>query len=477
MPSRQLTINLRDFRDTDLADQEIVISLAQGDRAVPDAPEPGRLVASSPISVWTNHDGLATIDLIPTTDLVGRHSYSAAVPGVGTIVFQMPDAASSLYDILTSGSPSLPARQLPDPNAVPDGDTIVSLNNVWQAGRFVSYGTTQPQNPVSGQAAIWWDSSSSPPTLRYWNGTAWVAFALQPDAAGSAHIRDGSVGTAELADGSVTEPKMADNAASSRVLAARAVTTSKLAGQAVDAASIAPGAIVEAAIRNQAVTRLKLANDAVGPDQLADNAVDTNAIQNLAVTEDKLAAGIVSGHHIVAGEVGTTELEDRAVTEPKLADDAVSTRTIADNAVGSDQIATGAVRTNELANLSVTNQKLVGSAVDFRNLAADSVRTAAIQAGAVTRGEIHADVLDLLLPTGGSRGQVLTKSSAVDGDADWQAAAGGEDAATWAEQGNNDLIPVAKIPDIPAAKLPASSPASIYEGTYDNDTSRFVRPG
>ena len=31
---------------------------------------------------------------------------------------------------------------------------------------------------------------------------------------------------------------------------------------------------------------------------------------------------------------------------------------------------------------------------------------------------------------------------------------GGEDAATWAEQGNNDEIPIAKIPDIPRSKLP-----------------------
>ena len=35
-----------------------------------------------------------------------------------------------LYDRSTM-SAELPARQLPDPNAIPDGSGIVSVNNVW----------------------------------------------------------------------------------------------------------------------------------------------------------------------------------------------------------------------------------------------------------------------------------------------------------------------------------------------------------
>ena len=164
----RLTIDLRDFRDTDLADVEITLSLTSGDRAVADAPEPSRFVSADPISVWTDEDGVAAIDLIPTTDLVGRPQYRAVIPGVGTIPFTMPTTAASLYDLV--GSSPLPARQLPDPNSVADGDSIVSLDNAWQAGRFVSTGTTAPTAPTTGAAAIWVDTSTTPATWRYWNG-------------------------------------------------------------------------------------------------------------------------------------------------------------------------------------------------------------------------------------------------------------------------------------------------------------------
>ena len=408
MPTRTLTVDLRDFRDRDLVNQEITVSLAAGDYAVPDAPEPGRFIASLPLSVWTDDDGTATISLIPTTDLVGRHSYTASVPGVGSLTFQMPDADTSLYGIVTGGSPDLPARQLPDPNAVPDGDTVISLSNMWRAGRFFYIQTTQPATPTAGTDALWINTGTTPATWSYWDGTAWQPFALQPNSATSAHIAPGSLVEADFGAGAV----------STRVLADGSVTAPKLAAdQPSQQAALRARINAEEAGHDHGTGGTALGDDVVTPAMLAaDNAGQKQAFRARLDTASDVADGVV--------------------TEQKLADQAVSTA--------------------KIQNTAVTNQKIAGSAVDFRNLAPDSVRGAAIQAGAVgnseiaagavERGNIHADVLDLLLPAGGSTGQVLKKQSATDGDADWEAETAGEDAATWAEQGNTDPIPRSKLP-------------------------------
>ena len=422
MAERTLTWNARDFLDDDVADVPFVFSLPAGDRAEPETSpvEPARLVMPTAVTVWTDLDGNGSIELIPTVKLDRRNPYHLDIAGYGpTIEFVMPDQDTDLLTILRGPSSPLPARQLPDPNAVADGEVPVSQSNAWVGGRLIYRQTSAPSPPLAGSNALWIDTAiANDPILKVWDGTAWVV----------AHeIVDGGVVNQHLADGSVTEAKLADEA----------VTTRKIAPRAVEASRIAPGSVIQPL--------------------LAAGAVGTGNIQDGAVTAPKLAPNIISGGHIVDGQVGTGELADGAVTNPKLANLAVGT--------------------GNIQNVAITNQKIAGSAVDFRNLAPNSVRSAAIQdgavgadeiaagavgqtklaAGAVGIGQLHADASDRLLPTGGSTGQVLKKQSSVDGDADWEAEAAGEDAATWAEQGNNDEIPVAKLPTIPRSKLPAEA--------------------
>ena len=382
MAERTLTWNARDFLDDDVADVPFVFSLPAGDRAEPETSpvEPARLVMPTAVTVWTDLDGNGSIELIPTVKLDRRNPYHLDIAGYGpTIEFPMPDQDTDLLTILRGPSSPLPARQLPDPNAVADGEVPVSQSNAWVGGRLIYRQTSAPSPPLTGSNALWIDTAiAGDPILKVWDGTAWV----------NAHeIVDGGVINAHLADGSVTEAKLADEA----------VTTRKIAPRAVEASRIAPGSVIQPLL--------------------------------------------------AAGAVGTGNIQDGAVTAPKLASLSVST--------------------GKIQNVAITNQKIAGSAVDFRNLAPNSVRSAAIQdgavgqtklaAGAVGIGQLHADASDRLLPTGGSTGQVLKKQSSVDGDADWEAEAGGEDAATWAEQGNSDEIPVAKLPTIPRSKLPAEA--------------------
>ena len=321
MAERTLTWNARNILDDDVVDVPFVFSLPSGDRAEPETSpaEPARLVMPTPVTVWTDSDGNGTITLIPTTKLDLRNPYHLDIPGYGAVIpFVMPDQDTDLLTILRGPSSPLPARQLPDPNAVADGEVPVSQSNAWVGGRLIYRQTSAPAAPLTGSNALWIDTAiAGDPILKVWDGTAWVV---------GHEIVDGGVVNQHLADGSVTEAKLADEA----------VTTRKIAPRAVESSRIAPGSVIQPL--------------------LAAGAVGTGNIQDGAVTAPKLAPNIISGGHIVDGQVGTGELADGAVTNPKLAS----------NAVG----------TGNIQNVAITNQKIAGSAVDFRNLAPNSVRSA-----------------------------------------------------------------------------------------------------
>ena len=412
MPERLLTGNLRDIMDGDVADVSLTFSLPTGDRAQPEAGppvEPARLVMPTPEVVWSDNDGNFSIRLLATTDLDLRNPYQLDIAGYGaSIQFVMPDQDENLLTILRGGSSPLPARQLPDPNALADGEIAVSVSNQWVGGRLIFRQTAAPANPPTGVIALWVDiSTPADPVLKVWDGTAWVsAHEVQDGGIINAHIADMAITTGKLADGAVTTPKLADTA----------VTTNKLAARAVGTGNIEPLAIIEPLI--------------------ATGAVGTDRIQDQAVTRQKLAPNAIGAAHIQAGEVGTSELADGAVTEPKLAANAVTT--------------------SKISNVAITNQKIAGQTLDNRVMARNAIATDTIQddavtqpkigAGAVGIGELHADASDRLVPTGGTTGQILKKQSATDGDADWENEAAADDAATWAEVGNTDLIPRSKLP-------------------------------
>ena len=481
MPARTLTVNLADFRRDELDNQEIVVGLAAGDRTPAEGPAPATLVADTAISVWTDRTGQAQIRLIPTGDLDGRNPYVATVPGVGTVRFRMPDQDTSLYAII-QGAPGqdLPAQQLPNPAGVgvQDGDTVVALSDVWATGRYIWVQTSAPA-PTAGQDAIWVNTSLTPPSWNYWDGTAWQSFSLQPNSATSAHIAPGSIVEADMAAGAVSGRALADDAVTPPKLAADSTTEQQAMRTRIDAAAtghnhsanplgpnvvappmlaadnatqkeafrtrigaeadghdhsgggnelgedtIAPGMLAadqpaqKAAFRTRIDTRADIADwaETANPDQLPPGKIPP-------IPGDRITAGTLPGDRLRAASVTGTQLADNSVDDPQL---------------------TSGVQTQLVPGGGAPNAVLQKrSASDYDD-----------EWGLIERGNIHADVLDLLLPTGGAQGQVLVKSTGVDGDADWQAAAPGEDAATWAEQNNQDPIPASKLPTIPRNKLP-----------------------
>ena len=436
MPTRTLTVNLADFRREELDNQEIVVRLAAGDRTPAEPPDPARLITDTPISVWTDRTGQAEIALLPTTELDGRNPYIATVPGVGTVRFRMPDSDTTLYAIL-QGAPGtdLPAQQLPNPAGVgvQDGDTVVALSDVWATGRYIWVQPTAP-SPTAGQDAIWVNTSLTPPSWNWWDGTAWQAFALQPNSANSAHI----------APNSLTEADFASGAVSTRVLADGAVTAPKLAADSTSAQQALRTRInAEEAGHDHGTGGIALGDDVVTPGMLAaDQPAQKQAFRDRLDVKAEVAdwAETANPDDLPASKIpvldGRTHLQAGSVTGSQLADDSV----------GDPQLAT-AVQSQLVPGGGAINEVLM------KRTAADHDD----QWGLVNRPNIHADVLDRLLPGGGTQGQVLKKQSGVDGDADWEAEAAADDAATWAEQNNQDLIPAAKLPVIPRDKLPAEA--------------------
>ena len=460
-----LTILLTDFRDTDVVGQEIVVSLLGGDRAVPDPGPPteaGRFVSSLPQSIWTDHNGQATIDLIPTTDLVGRFQYSANIPGVGVIPFTMPNNPASLYDLV--GSAPLPARQLPDPNSTPDGDTVVSLNNAWQTARYIYIQNSTPPAPTAGVDALWVDTSVSPPTWSYWTGGGWNQFALQPNSVSTSAVQSEAITDGQLADGAaiervigsraITRDKIGDNEILSRhffpgsvdrdalapgsvnylilapetvrdtELATNAATARVLADDSVDAGALQTGAVQADAVAAGAIGETALATNAATARVLADNSVDTAAVQNQAITGPKLAPGVIQGSHLGAGEVGSRELEDGAVVEPKLGAGAVSTRAlavdsvtqdrVADNAIGATQLDANAVAARNIQTGAVVADGLAAGAVLASKMADDSVQNRAIVDQAVDEQQIADDAISAVKMKGNSVQRAAIQAQAVD---------------------------------------------------------------
>lgn len=145
---------------------------------------------------------------------------------------------------------------------------------------------------------------------------------------------------------------------------------------------------------------------------------------------------------------GGGELADGSVTTAKLADDAVTSRKIAAEAVTEGLLAAGAVTASKIARDTIDQDHLAANSVGASELRADAVETAAIAADAVTEAKLAAAVRTKL-----------------------NASRGGDDAAPWAEAGNTDLIPVAKVPRL-LSVVPGANAAAItaaVAGEKDGD--------
>ena len=393
MAERTLTINLRDETDSPLRRAEVTIRMVAGDRADAEGSEPKRFISNQVLTDRTNHEGVVSFTLLPTTDLIGRNKYIATLPGIGDIQFTMPDSDTTLAAILDSGSPDLPARQLPDANSVPDGASPVSESNQWNTAIvLINVSATQPPNPPTGAGVIWIDTSTNPASWKYnAGGSSWIELDLEAGQIVEAHIGDGEVTTIKVADRAITNPKLADNAVDNRVVAVDAIDADNL--------------------------------NTSNPTRQTDfrNAIDVKAdIADWA-------------------EVGN--VDDLPVSKIPNFDGSL----INDGSLPGGKVQPASITDNELADNSVGNT------------------------------ELKSEVTTQLVPGGGTTGQVLKKNSNADFDDVWADEATAEDAATWAEAGNNDLIPEAKIPVLTQDKLPSSVHSQfIREHSFDITTGVYT---
>ena len=177
--------------------------------------------------------------------------------------------------------------------------------------------------------------------------------------------------------------------------------------------------------------------------------IPTASIADAAITGPKIAALAVDGAKIASNAVGTGKVADDAITSAKLADDSrwarIRYRTERDGAVNADRLAANAVTTEKIAAQTIIGSRMgtasIGSrviadgAVTAAKLADDAVTTAKVLNDAITQVKLADDAVGLdqladavmarLVSTGGTDGQVLTRSGASGfGWADVMAAAG-----------------------------------------------------
>ena len=116
---RRLTINFRDFTDTNPTDTSVTMTMTGPDQAIAANTEPIRQIL--PITITEEvASGSVTYELIPTNQMINGERYRVSWPGITGITFSMPDADTTLADILRT-TPVTPERPFLAPDALADG--------------------------------------------------------------------------------------------------------------------------------------------------------------------------------------------------------------------------------------------------------------------------------------------------------------------------------------------------------------------
>ena len=149
--------------------------------------------------------------------------------------------------------------------------------------------------------------------------------------------------------------------------------------------------------------------------------------------------------------VGTDQIATHAVTPNEIAADAVTTAKILDDNVTNAKIANDAVHHAQMANNSVDTSELINLAVE----------TAKIDDDAVTEDKI---VDNLIIPIGGTVGQVLSKVDSTDRNVQWVTPSTGG--------GGGGLTSVSSDATLDGTGI-ATDPLGIADGGVDTDQLAF----
>lgn len=123
--------------------------------------------------------------------------------------------------------------------------------------------------------------------------------------------------------------------------------------------------------------------------------------------------------------IATSDIANDAVTQAKIADNAVGNDQIANNAVQRAQIADDAINAAKITTAAVTASEIANGAVITDRIADQAVETRKIDQNAVTLDKLASAVTGRLIPSGGTDGQVLTKSADANYQVGWEDAPSG----------------------------------------------------
>ena len=164
MAIRTLTIDARSIQG-DPADVSIVVDLAGADWLRPEAipGQGGAYVSNLPVTVHTDQQGRAQVQLAATADYVNSTGYTLRIGSARPISFVMPNTDANFYTLTQTPAPP------PTPAALPvgltDGDVIIGHGGEYALRKVLHAANTPPTNPA--QTAVWWDTSVTPADPRY----------------------------------------------------------------------------------------------------------------------------------------------------------------------------------------------------------------------------------------------------------------------------------------------------------------------
>ena len=175
MATRRLTVNLFDFTDQAVS-VPVTIQLDTATTAPADPPLPARYIVPHAVTRHTNQQGVAIFDLEPSANLAGQPQYRATWTGGAHAgyLFYMPDNDASLYQVVVQ--PTAPPAPATLPVGLTDGDVVIGQDGEYQLKKILHLAPSPPSNPATN--AIWWDSTTTPPDPRYTTnaGQTWNEF-------------------------------------------------------------------------------------------------------------------------------------------------------------------------------------------------------------------------------------------------------------------------------------------------------------
>lgn len=253
---------------------------------------------------------------------------------------------------------------------------------------MIIYQSTAPDttNNTRYSRFLWLDSSTTPASLKVYDGSVWTNSAVTAGSITATSLADDAVTEAKILDGAVTALKINTGAVGSSQLGSGAVLLDRMGADSVDASKIVNGSIT-------------------GADMLGRTINSTNIIL-ATIAGEVIAGNTITSTNMAANSIYTTNIVDATITGTDVAGATLTYTNMATNAVAVTNISpatggAGQVLGVNLAGNAVAWQAPWVTSVSFANATGTAGHTASAHGLGFTP-RIYAAVL--VAPAGGDRG-------------------------------------------------------------------------